>query len=144
MKKIYIRLYVSALGAVSNNCLKMVLKELYLVVRSDSGCGSDLREAGIYGFFKLCTPVPLSGRIELLLVQTGQKGQAGRFRGMFQLPGMFGRAERIAASAVLQILPAFFKGLLRGLADVHQRQQVGPAARAAVGVGVVFSAGWTG
>jgi hypothetical protein len=86
----------------------------------------------------------LSGRIELLLVQTGQKGQAGRFRGMFQLPGMFGRAERIAASAVLQILPAFFQGLLRGLADVHQRQQVGPAARAAVGVGVVFSAGWTG
>ena len=144
MKKIYIRLYVSALGAVSNNCLKMVLKELYLVVRSDSGCGSDLREAGIYGFCKLCAPVPLSGRIELLLVQTGQKGQAGRFRGMFQLPGKFSSAERIAASAVLQILPALFQGLLRGLADVQQRQQVGPATRAAVGVGVVFSAGRAG
>ena len=105
---------------------------------------SYLREVGISRFCKLCAPVPSSGRIELLLVQTGQKGQAGRFRGMFQLPGMFGRAERIAASAVLQILPAFFQGLLRGLADVHQRQQVGPATRAAVGVGVVFSAGWTG
>jgi hypothetical protein len=110
----------------------------------DIGRGSALREVGFPGFCKLCAPVPLSGRIELLLVQTGQKGQAGRFRGMFQLPGMFGGAERIAAPAALQILPAVIQGLLRGLPDVHQRHQVGAATRAAVGVGVVFSAGWAG
>lgn len=44
----------------------------------DIGCGSDLRAVGASGFCMVCAVVPLSGRIELLLVQTGQKGQAGR------------------------------------------------------------------
>jgi len=47
--------------------------------RSDIGCGSDLLAVETSGYCIVRAPVPLSGRFELLLVQTGQKGQAGRF-----------------------------------------------------------------